>query len=227
MSEYSQFCPIAKAMELLDERWTILIIRELLTGSNHFNEIRSGNPRLSSSLLSKRLRTLVRYELVERTETAGSIEYTLTPAGLELQPIVEAIGVWGTRWAADLGDADLDPQVLLWDVHNNIDHDAVPDGRTVVQFVFPEADTAARRWWLVLADGLADVCDADPGHDVDLTVTAELRALVAVWMGDRPWSDAVRDGGVRIAGPAGLRRAFPSWLKLSMFAPVPRVAPAG
>ncbi len=224
MSEYSQFCPIAKAMELLDERWTILVVRELLSGSQHFNEIRSGNPKISSALLTKRLKMLVRYGLAERREDGNRVVYSLTPAGRELRPIVEAIGVWGTRWAADLGDADLDPQVLLWDVHYNIDHAALPDGRTVVEFVFPAAEAHIRHWWLVLTADEADVCDADPGHGVDLAVTADLRALTAVWMGDRPLADAVRDGSISLEGPEALRRAFPSWLKLSMFAGVPRVA---
>ncbi len=226
VSEYSQFCPIAKAMELLDERWTVLVVRELLSGSHHFNEIRSGNPRMSTGLLAKRLRTLVRHGLVERHEEGGRVRYTLTAAGEELGPIVEAIGVWGTRWAADLGDRDLDPQVLLWDVHYNIDHAALPPGRTVVRFDFPEAEPHLRSWWLVLTHDEADICDVDPGHDVDLVVVADLRALTGVWMGDRTWPDALRAGQVSITGPAALRRAFPAWLKLSMFAAVPRVAPA-
>ncbi|HEX9766870.1 MAG TPA: helix-turn-helix domain-containing protein [Nitriliruptorales bacterium] len=224
VSEYSQFCPIAKAMELLDERWTILILRELLSGSQHFNQILSGNPKMSSALLAKRLRMLVRYELVDRREDGNRVVYTLTPAGLELRPIIEAIGVWGTRWAADLGDNDLDPQVLLWDVHYNIDHDALPVGRTVVQFVFPEVEPGLRDWWLVLTADEADVCDVDPGYDVDVTVNADLRALTAVWMGDLGWPDVLRDGRVSIDGSETLRRAFPTWLKLSMFAGVPRVA---
>lgn len=224
MSDYGQFCPIAKAMELLDERWTILIVRELLSGSRHFNDIRRGNPKMSSALLAKRLRMLVRYELVDRREVEHRVIYTLTPAGEELRPIVEAIGVWGTRWAADLGDKDLDPQVLLWDVHYNIDHEALPPGRTVVQFVFPGADRDQRDWWLVLTPDEADVCDADPGYDVDVTVNADLRALTAVWMGSRQWPDVLGEGSVSIHASETLRRAFPTWLKLSMFADVPRVA---
>lgn len=223
MSEYSQFCPIAKAMELLDERWTLLIVRELLSGSQHFNEIRSGNPRISTSLLAKRLRTLQRYELVQREVDDRGVTYSLTPAGQELFPIVEAIGVWGTRWAADLGDGDLDPQVLLWDVHYNIDQDLLPQGRTVVHFVFPGADRGQQDWWLVLTAAEADVCQVDPGHEVDVTVTADLRALTAVWMGDRDWADVLREGSVTIAGAPLLQHAFPTWLKLSMFAGVPRV----
>jgi len=202
---------------------SFLIVRELLSGSRHFNEIRSGNPKMSSALLAKRLRTLVRYELVNRHEDDNRIVYTLTSAGLELRPIVEAIGIWGTRWAADLGDQDLDPQVLLWDVHYNIDHDALPAGRTVVKFVFPEVERHLRDWWLLLTADEADICDADPGYDVDVTVEADLRAFAAVWMGDRTWPQVLRNGDISIDGSAALRRAFPTWLKLSMFAGVPRV----
>lgn len=114
--------------------------------------------------------------------------------------------------------------MLLWDVHYNIDHEVLPSGRTVVQFVFPSADRDQRDWWLVLTAAEADVCDSDPGHDVDLVVTADLRALTAVWMGDRAWVAALRDGDISIAGNVQLRRAFSTWLKLSMFAGVPRVA---
>lgn len=225
MSAYGQFCPVAKAMELLDERWTLLVIRELLCGSRHFNEIRSGNPKMSTSLLSKRLRTLTRYGLVTRRKDGHRVIYTLTPAGEELRPIVEGLGVWGTRWAANLGEEDLDPQLLLWDMHFNIDHDALPPGRTVVQFAFPKLEPKRRSWWLVLTADEADVCDADPGHDVDVIVTADLRALTALWMGERTWPDVLRAGTVKLQGIQSLRRAFPSWLKLSMFADVPRVAP--
>jgi DNA-binding HxlR family transcriptional regulator len=222
---YHQFCPVAKAMELLDERWTLLVVREMLTGSRHFNDLRRGVPRMSPTLLSRRLQQLVRAGLVERREEGGQVEYLLTPAGAELRPIVEAIGAWGVRWIGELGDADLDPKLLLWDMHRHVDHEALPPGRTVVGFRFPDADPRARDWWLVLDAGEADVCDDDPGHPVDVLVTAELRSMVAVWMGDVPWSAALRSGGVRLDGPAALRRALPAWFTLSTFAAVPRPRP--
>jgi DNA-binding HxlR family transcriptional regulator len=222
---YHQFCPVAKAMELLDERWTLLVVREMLTGSRHFNDLRRGVPRMSPTLLSRRLQQLVRAGLVERREEGGQVEYLLTPAGAELRPIVEAIGAWGVRWIGELGDADLDPKLLLWDMHRHVDHEALPPGRPVVGFRFPDADPRARDWWLVLDAGEADVCDDDPGHPVDVLVTAELRSMVAVWMGDVPWSAALRSGGVRLDGPAALRRALPAWFTLSTFAAVPRPRP--
>jgi DNA-binding HxlR family transcriptional regulator len=222
---YHQFCPVAKAMELLDERWTLLVVREMLSGSRHFNDLRRGVPRMSPTLLSRRLQQLVRAGLVERREEGGQVEYLLTPAGAELRPIVEAIGTWGVRWIGELGDADLDPKLLLWDMHRHVDHEALPPRRTVVGFRFPDAAPGIRDWWLVLHGGEADVCDDDPGHPVDVLVTADLRRMVAVWMGDLPWSAALRSGDVRLEGPAALRRALPAWFTLSTFAAVPRPRP--
>ena len=166
MTTYGQFCPVSKAMELLDERWTMLVIRGLLMGSRHLNDLRRGVPRMSPALLSTRLRTLARAGLVERREAGGRISYTLTEAGEELRPIVVALGEWGTRWVPDLGDADLDPHLLMWDVHRNVDLDAVPPGRTVLDFTFTDVAGKARTWWLVIDPDGVDVRDVDPGHPV-------------------------------------------------------------
>ena len=125
-TSYHQFCPVAKAMELLDERWTLLIVRELVAGSERFNELRRGVPRMSPTLLSKRLGQLVRAGVVDRRDDGNDVRYVLTPAGRELQPVVEALGVWGIRWIGEIGDEDLDPKLLLWDMHRNIDYAAVP-----------------------------------------------------------------------------------------------------
>ena len=225
-ASYHQFCPVAKAMELLDERWTLLIVRELVTGSEHFNDLRRGVPRMSPTLLSKRLGQLVRAGLVERREDGGDVRYVLTPAGRELQPVVEAIGVWGIRWIGEIGDEDLDPKLLLWDMHRNVDHAAIPAGRTVIQFAFHDVPASTRDWWLVLTAQDADVCDADPGYPVAVTVTGSLRRMVEIWRGDVSWADALRSGAVTIAGPAALRRAVPRWFTLSAFAPVTRPVPA-
>lgn len=222
MTVYGQFCPVSKAMELLDERWTMLVVRELLLGSRHFNELRRGVPRMSPALLSTRLRTLARAGLVQREEAAGRVTYSLTEAGEELRPIVLALGEWGTRWISDLGDADLDPHLLMWDVHRGVDLAAVPGGRTVLGFVFTDVPGKARTWWLLIdADGV-DVCDVDPGHPVAATVRSDLRTLTEVWRGDVDWDAAVRAGRLALDGPAAVRRAVPSWLKLSPFARVPR-----
>jgi DNA-binding HxlR family transcriptional regulator len=221
MTTYGQFCPVAKAMELLDERWTMLVVRELLLGSRHFNELRRGLPRMSPALLSKRLRRLARAGVIERHHDQGRVSDAVTDAGRELLPVVEALGRWGTRWIPQLGDADLDPQLLLWDMHRNLEHGAMPDGRTVLRFEFTGVPAGAARWWLVATPDGADVCDDDPGQPVTVTLTGPLRLVVRLWRGDVSWSAALQSG-LGVDGPEWARRDLPRWLRLSMFAPTPR-----
>ena len=150
-SHYGQFCPVAKAMELLDERWTLLVVRELMLGSRHFNALRRGVPRMSPALLSKRLHTLVRAGVVERREDGNRVSYRLTEAGRELEPIVEAVGRWGVRWVPELGDEDLDPHLLMWDIHRNVDTRGGPR-RAHGHRLRASRRGAARRggWWIVV-----------------------------------------------------------------------------
>jgi DNA-binding HxlR family transcriptional regulator len=226
MGTYHQFCPVAKAMELLDERWTMLVVRELVSGSEHFNDLRRGLPRMSPTLLSKRLHQLTRAGVVQRRADDGEVRYVLTPAGKELLPIVEALGAWGIRWIGELGDPDLDPKLLLWDMRRNVDHAAVPAGRSVVQFRFADVPAQQRHWWLVLTPDEADVCDADPGYPVSVTVETTLRRMTDIWLGNVTWAQAQRAGSIEVAGPQALRRAVPRWFTLSAFASVPRPAAA-
>ncbi|HET9076242.1 MAG TPA: helix-turn-helix domain-containing protein [Acidimicrobiales bacterium] len=209
-------------MELLDERWTMLVVRELVTGSHRFNDLRRGLPRMSPTLLSKRLSQLTRAGLVERQVDGSEVQYVLTPAGEELQPIVEALGAWGVRWIGNLGEEDLDPSLLLWDMHRYVDRASVPRGRTVLHFQFPDVAARSQRWWLVITDAEVDVCDTDPGHEVSVTVTVDLRCMTRIWRGDLSWSDAVGSGAMALHGPATLRRAVPEWFTPSRFASVPR-----
>lgn len=221
MTTYGQFCPVAKAMELLDERWTLLVVRELLMGSRRFNDLRRGVPRMSPALLSKRLRTLQLAGVVQRCRRGDRVTYALTDAGEELRPVVEALGRWGTRWVPELGDQDLDPHLLLWDMHRNLDLDALPGERTVLHFRFPDVPRPAAWWWLVVDAGAVDVCDADPGQPVTVTITAPLRTLTDLWRGELTWPAAAHRG-LRVDGPQWARRAVPRWFRLSAFAPVPR-----
>lgn len=221
MTGYGQFCPVAKAMELLDERWTVLVIRELLTGSTHFNELRRGVPRMSPALLSKRLRELARAGVVVRRTDDGDVRYELTQAGRDLRPVIDGLGAWAIRWLPELGDLDLDPHLLMWDVHRRIDLESVPPGRTVMHFAFTDLGQSAR-WWIVVDGGAVDLCDADPGHPVDVTLTTDLRTMVRIWRGDVPWVDATRAGRLDIDGTSQARRGVVRWLMLSTFAGVPR-----
>ncbi len=224
MSTYGQFCPIAKAMELLDERWTLLVVSELLRGSTHFNDLRRGLPRMSPALLSKRLKSLSRAGVVERIEADGRTSYALTPCGQELAGVVGALGAWGIRWIGELGDTDLDPHLLMWDIRRTISVDAWPRARTVLEFNLFGVDPKAARWWLMVSEGEPDVCDFDPGYEVAATVEASLLTLTQIWRGDESWSHAVRDGSVTIHGNAYARRAVPEWLGQSLAAAVPRPA---
>ena len=223
-SPYHQYCPVSKAMELLDERWTMLVLRELVMGSERFNDLRRGLPRMSPTLLSRRLQQLERAGIVERRVNGKDVRYFLTDAGNELRPVVEAVGLWGIRWIGELGDADLDPKLLIWDMHRNVNVDAFPPGRTVVQFQFPDAPRGQREFWIVLGHEEVDVCDFDPGFDVAVTVSSSLRTMTQVWRGDLAWSAALRSGSLEVQGPEAMRRAVPDWFTLSAFAGAPRPA---
>ncbi|MFI6431604.1 winged helix-turn-helix transcriptional regulator [Rhodococcus oryzae] len=212
MSEYGQFCPVAKAMELLDERWTMLVVRELLAGSTRFNDLRRGNPKMSPALLSKRLRTLERAGVVRRTVEDGRSSYALTPCGEELGGVVEALGAWGVRWIGELGEEDLDPHLLMWDIRRTVPIDRWPRGRTVVAFEFDDVAARAGRWWLCVTGDEADVCDYDPGFEVTVTLATGLRTLIEVWRGDRSWEQALTSGLVTISGPSSAAREVPAWL---------------
>ena len=224
MTSYGQFCPVAKAMELLDERWTILIVRELLLGSRHFNELRRGVPKMSPALLTKRLRSLERAGVINRSVVGGRSVYTLTTMGEELTTVVEALSAWGIRWIGELGDADLDPHLLLWDMHRTVPVDRWPRRRTMVQFVFRDVIGKASTWWLVVAGGEAQVCDFDPGYELDATVMTDLRTLTEIWRGDIDWRLALAADRVEIHGAAEVARDVPSWIGQSLSSAVPRPA---
>ena len=222
MSQYGQFCPVAKAMELLDERWTMLIVRELITGSHTFGDLQRGVPKMSPTLLSTRLRALTRSGVIDRHEQGKRVYYTLTQAGRELQPVVESIGKWGIRWMPELGEADYDPHLLMWDVRRNVDVDALPPGRTVLQFCFRDVAPSQRNWWLVLSKEAVDLCDFDPGHPLAGRIDTPLRLFTRVWRGDVEWAQAFRSGELIIDGPSTVQRNLPHWLTRSDFAAVQR-----
>lgn len=222
MGGYGQHCPVAKAAEVLDQRWTLLVLRELVVGSNRFNDIHRGVPRMSRTLLSKRLRELERHGVLERRETASGSSYELTVAGEELLPVLEAVGEWGVRWLSDLSNEDLDPVFLMVEIQRGVDHDALPSGRTVLAMTFHDADPGMQDWWLVLSRDGVDVCDEDPGLRVDVTIDTPIRTFARVWRGDLAWSEALGDGGMRVEGPSELRRLVSTWFRLSHFASTPR-----
>ncbi|MDH3660628.1 MAG: helix-turn-helix transcriptional regulator [Alphaproteobacteria bacterium] len=221
MSSYGQFCPIAKASEVLSERWTLLIIRELGAGSEAFNDLRRGLPQISPSLLSSRLKSLEAASVVARAETERGIRYTLTEAGLELKPIILQMGIWGHRWArSKLTRDELDPSLLMWDIHRTINADYFDSDRTVLYFEFSDYAAKFRRWWLIVQDGEVDVCMKDSGHDIDLELLTDVRTLTGVWMGDIGLGQALRDRRIRLTGPTRLKRDISTWLRRNYFADI-------
>jgi DNA-binding HxlR family transcriptional regulator len=222
-ASYGQFCPVAMAAEILCTRWTIVLVRELAAGSTRFNDLRRGVPRMSPALLSQRLKDLEAAGIVYRAPVAresGIYDYRLTRAGLELAPVVEAFGVWGKRWIdGDLSLTKLDVQLLMWDMRRGVDLDPMPDRKVIVQFRYPELTADRRSWWLVVEPGVeTELCSVDPGWDVDLYASTDLRTMTAIWMGYDDVAAAVDEGRFLLTGDDGLAASIEAWLGLSPFA---------
>ena len=217
-TEYGQFCPVAKAAEVVTTRWTPLILRELISGSSRFNEIHRGVPLISRALLSKRLKELRAAGVIERRQPEGAqaSEYRLTSAGEELRPIIVALGVWGQRWVESaLESQDWDAGVLMWDMRRRIDTSVLPEGRTVMQFEYPDAPAELRRWWLVVEGGEVDLCQSEPGFEVDLHVTTSVPVMANVWIGRTSLARALDDEDIVLFGDAELRKSIGRWLMLA------------
>lgn len=222
---YGQFCPIALAAEILTERWTPLVIRELLCGSVRFNDLQRGVPRMSSALLAQRLKELQFAGIIERRRGKGGFEYHLTPAGRELFPVVEKMGLWAQRWLRHefVDTANLDPDLLMWDIRRNVVGRATPrDRRYVAEFQLSGVPISRRRYWLVFERGAVDLCYRSPGFEVDLVVEASLRVLTQIWLGHIAIEQAVRENRVRLNGSRADITAFRLWFALSLFAPAGR-----
>lgn len=219
---YGQFCPVSRAAEILAERWTPLVVRELLSGSTRFNDLQRGVPRMSPALLSRRLRELEHAGVVERrpTERGSGWDYHLTVAGEDLRPIIEAMGLWAQRWVRDdlVADQNLDPDLLMWDIRRCIGAHRPPAGRQVVQFRFAGMPSSRRHYWLVFDDGEPDLCMRDPGFDVDLLVSCTLRTLTEIWLGHVAIAAALGDGRLTLDGPPRLADSFAAWFGGSVFA---------
>jgi DNA-binding HxlR family transcriptional regulator len=222
LNSYGQFCPVSKAAEVICQRWTPLILRELLVGSTRFNEIRRGVPTCSPALLSKRLKELESAGVIERNPHGTS--YTLTEAGRELFPLIQALGEWGQRWVrSDYGPDELDPGLLMWDVRRFLQPGGIGEGRVVVQFVFPSMPARRRYYWLVDSGDDVDLCFTDPGMEVDVQIKADLRTLTQVWMGDAHFEEALRTGQIEVLGPRPLTRGLSDWFgQHPILAQVPR-----
>lgn len=218
---YKQFCPLAMAAEVLCTRWTMVLVRELIAGSTRFNDLRRGVPKMSPTLLSKRLKDLESAGVVEKVAVPserGVLEYRLTKAGLDLHGLVLAMGMWGQKWVeSSLSLENLDVSLLMWDMRRSLNPTPLPDERTVIQFVYHDQPASRRNWWLVVepASGV-DLCWSDPGFEVDLYITVDLRTMTAIWMGVTKVS-AEREN-LEFTGSRKIAGSMQSWLGLSPFA---------
>jgi DNA-binding HxlR family transcriptional regulator len=218
---YKQFCPLAMAAEVLCTRWTMVLMRELVAGTTRFNDLRRGVPRMSPTLLSQRLKELETAGILKRQalkSEKGVFEYHLTAAGKDLRPVVEAMGIWGQKWVESrISLKNLDPSLLMWDMRRNLNPSPLPDHRAVIQFLYPELPKSKQRWWLVIEpEGSVDLCWADPGFEIDLYVSTDLRTMTAIWMGITTVKKESKN--MDLIGDRKIAATMQIWLGLSPFA---------
>lgn len=216
---YKQFCPIAKAMEVVGERWTLLVIRELLMGSCRFNELQRGLPGISPTLLTKRLTDLEEKGLLIKKRIPGQKGYEYFPTNpcKELMPVLEQIGSWGMHWARDqMLDEDFDPELLMLYLERSIQPDQLPGSLTVIRFNFNDVHDYPN-WWIVVEDDSVEVCVKDPGKEVDIYFNCCVRVMCELWMGDISYKKAMADGRLQLVGPKALIRNVGTWLAPSVF----------
>jgi len=227
MTEYGQFCPVAKATELIGEKWTLLVLRELLLGTTRFNDFQRALSRMSPTLLVKRLRHLEECGIIVRKKLSGqrSYEYLLTAAGKELAPLVETLAIWGMRWArSQLTDDELDVEFLMRELQRRLQTQHLPDGQTVVCMTFDEL-THHKTWWLLVEGEVVDLCTKDPGKNVDLYISSSVRTIVQVWEGDLDIRTALRSKSIKAYGMQHLIRTMPDWFRLCAYKDVSRCDP--
>lgn len=209
---YGQYCPITRAVEVLGERWTVLIVRDLLIGATRFNELARGNPRLSRTLLAKRLRQLERAGIVDHLDD----RYLLTEAGRELTPVVMGLGEWGAKWQFDdPRESELDPELLMWWVHTRLDFSAMPDRRIVLEFRFRDQTD---RFWIMRDSQGPSVCKTDPGFEVDATIETDLPTMYKVWLGKVDLRAAIRSEQIVMHGAPAIVKRLPAAMQLSEIA---------
>lgn len=222
LTSYGQFCPVARASEIITARWTPVLLRELIVGSTKFNDLRNGVPLMSPSLLSKRLKELEEAGIIDRkkAEKGRGWEYLITESGKELWPIIETLGVWGQKFIlTEFEKHELDPTLLMWDIHRRIDINKFPErGRFIAHFTLRGAPLERAQWWLVINDRHVDLCIHDPGHEVSLYVDACLKPLTDVWMGRLAIAKAIRSKDLILHGETKYIKSFSDWFLLSPFA---------
>ena len=221
--EYGQFCPIAKASEVIGEKWTILIIREMLMGATRFNVFQRGLGQISPTLLTKRLNSMVEQGLAVKKKIPGQLgyEYFPTQSCKELLPVIKSLGDWGMRWARNnMNDDDYDVELLMLYLQRSIQPDKLVGNETVIRFQFTDVRDMAN-WWLIARENDVDVCVKDPGRDVDVYFTCAIKTMIDVWMGDVSYRKAVNSGDLKVVGHQALTKNIFAWMNASIFADLP------
>ena len=221
--KYGQFCPVAKALEILGEKWSLLIVRELLMGSARFSELQRGLGLISPTILSRRLETLVEHGLIYRRRISGQrgYEYLPTESCRELAPVLASLGDWGMRWTqANLSDTDYDVGLLMLYLERSVDPGKLPGTETVLHFHFTDLDDPAD-WWIVVDGGTVDVCTVDPNRDVDVFFSTTVRTMIDVWMERRSYRQAIAAGDLSVTGPRALTRNVAAWMNNCPFTDAP------
>ena len=218
---YSQFCPVARAADIVASRWTPILLRELLAGNTKFNDLRIGMAKMSPSLLSKRLQELEDAGIIrkQKLKSGKGFEYIVTDIGRELTPFVMALGVWGQKYVIkELGKHELDPGLLMWDIHRRIDVSQFPEkGTFVAEFHLSDAPVARRTWWVMIKDRKAELCMQSPGVAVDFEVESCVRTLTNVWRGALGIDTARKQNELHLKGETKYVRSFNKWFMLSPF----------
>ena len=216
MNQYGQYCPMSRAVEILGDRWTLLIVRDLVCGAHYFNELERGLPGISRALLTERLRRLQNFGILERRpEPSGQkVRYELTQAGLDLFPVIECLTRWGAEWAfGEPRPQELDPVLFMWWIRGRVYTERLPRERVVVEFDFLE--TRPHRYWLIMKPEDVSVCLKPPGYETDILVTALLAVFYRVWLGRLPFAQALDEDLIKVDALPALQRGFPKWFALS------------
>ena len=224
--KYGQFCPIAKATEILGEKWTFLIVREILMGASRFNELQRGLGLISPSLLTSRLKSLEEQGVIAKRQISGQkgFEYFPTPACQALMPVLVSLGEWGLIWAKEnLLDDDFDVEFLMFYLERSIDTEQLVGNQTTIQFRFNDLEQQ-QLFWLLVNGANVQLCVKDPQRDIDVFFSTRVRTMAEVWMGDRSYAEAIKSGDLYVQGPASLTRNITKWLRPSVFAQSPRTA---
>lgn len=228
MADYGQFCPVAKATDIIGERWTLLILRELVLGTHRFSDFQRALSRISPSLLTKRLNCLEEAGIIVTKKQQGrrGKQYFLTPAGKQLAPVIEHLAIWGMRWArGQLTNKELDVEFLMWEIQRRLNTNALPAGETVLCFIFDEL-TQFKSWWIVVEDSNVDLCTRNPGKDVDLYISSTVRTMVEIWEGDLDLNAALQKQQVKTNGKRQLASTMAEWFGICLYAGIKPGDPA-